>query len=62
MASSTSTSAVSTMETVHVSLGDRSYPIYIGPGLLKQPNLLTQHVTGKRCMVVTNDVREWVVP
>jgi len=45
------------MVTVDVSLGDRSYPIYIGPGLLKQPELLTQHVAGKRCMVITNDVR-----
>lgn len=45
------------MQTVNVNLGDRSYPIYIGPGLLKQPELLTQHVAGKRCMVITNDVR-----
>lgn len=45
------------METVNVNLGDRSYPIYIGPGLLRQPELLTQHVAGKRCMVITNDVR-----
>ncbi|KAE9612935.1 putative 3-dehydroquinate synthase [Lupinus albus] len=40
--------------TVHVDLGDRSYPIYIGSGLLNQPHLLQRHVHGKRVLVVTN--------
>lgn len=39
---------------VKVDLGDRSYPIYIGPGLLHQPHLLQRHVHGKRVLVVTN--------
>jgi hypothetical protein len=43
-------------QTVHVELGDRSYPIYIGPGLLKDPQLLGSHVLGKKALVVTNDV------
>ncbi|KAG2694178.1 hypothetical protein I3843_08G124700 [Carya illinoinensis] len=41
--------------TVDVDLGDRSYPIYIGSGLLDQPHLLQRHVLGKRVLVVTND-------
>ncbi|KAF8011425.1 hypothetical protein BT93_J1900 [Corymbia citriodora subsp. variegata] len=41
--------------TVEVDLGNRSYPIYIGSGLLDQPELLQRHVHGKRVLVVTND-------
>ena len=41
--------------TLSVELGDRSYPIYIGNGLLQQAELLRQHITGKQVMVVTND-------
>lgn len=40
--------------TVDVDLGDRSYPIYIGSGILDQPNLLQRHIHGKRVLVVTN--------
>ncbi|CAL0331924.1 unnamed protein product [Lupinus luteus] len=40
--------------TVDVDLGDRSYPIYIGSGLLDQPHLLQRHVHGRRVLVVTN--------
>ncbi|KAJ8771169.1 hypothetical protein K2173_023494 [Erythroxylum novogranatense] len=39
---------------VDVDLGDRSYPIYIGSGLLDRPELLQRHVHGKRVLVVTN--------
>ncbi|XP_078173266.1 3-dehydroquinate synthase [Carex rostrata] len=45
-------SRVSTV--VDVDLGNRSYPIYIGPGLLDEPELLQRHVHGKRVLVVTN--------
>lgn len=44
------------MEVVQVELGDRSYPIYIGPGLLKKAELLTNHISGKRSFIITNDV------
>lgn len=44
----------SSVTTVDVNLGDRSYPIYIGSGLLDQPHLLQRHVHGKRVLVVTN--------
>jgi len=40
---------------VTVPLGDRSYPIYIGRGLLQDGDLLRRHIVGKSCLVVTND-------
>jgi len=42
------------MKTLQVALGERSYPIYIGPGLLQKPQLLAAHIPGKRVMVVSN--------
>ncbi|RKZ96756.1 MAG: 3-dehydroquinate synthase [Gammaproteobacteria bacterium] len=42
------------MKTLHVSLGERSYPIYIGDDILSQAALLTQHIQGKEVLVVTN--------
>ncbi|GAA0154250.1 lyase [Lithospermum erythrorhizon] len=39
---------------VEVHLGDRTYPIYIGSGLLDQPHLLQRHIHGKKVLVVTN--------
>ncbi|XP_022740253.1 3-dehydroquinate synthase, chloroplastic-like [Durio zibethinus] len=39
---------------VEVDLGNRSYPIYIGSGLLDQHELLQKHVNGKKVLVVTN--------
>lgn len=50
--SSETTSAAPTI--VEVDLGNRSYPIYIGSGLLDQPDLLQRHVHGKKVLVVTN--------
>lgn len=50
--SSETTSAAPTI--VEVDLGNRSYPIYIGPGLLDEPDLLQRHVHGKKVLVVTN--------
>ncbi len=44
----------SVQHTLTVELGNRSYPIYIGSGLLQQAQLLRQHITGKQVMVVTN--------
>jgi 3-dehydroquinate synthase len=42
------------MKKLEVSLGDRSYPIYIGGNLLSQSILLTEHIKGKDVLVVTN--------
>ncbi|XP_073018438.1 3-dehydroquinate synthase, chloroplastic-like [Primulina eburnea] len=50
----TSSSSPGVSTIVEVDLGDRSYPIYIGSGLLDQPQLLQRHVHGKRVLVVTN--------
>ena len=43
------------MKKLLVELGDRSYPIYIGSGLLNQPDLYTQHIKAKQVVVVTNE-------
>ncbi|MCC6201996.1 MAG: 3-dehydroquinate synthase [Gammaproteobacteria bacterium] len=43
------------MFTVVVELGDRSYPIHIGSGLLASDTLLRQTLQGRRVMVVSND-------
>ena len=43
------------MQTLHVELGERSYPIYIGAGLLADPELLTRHIGGRQVAVVTNE-------
>ncbi len=42
------------MKKLQVELGDRSYPIYIGAGLINQAELYTQHIKAKQVMVVTN--------
>jgi len=38
-----------------VDLGDRSYPIRIGRGLLGRPGLLDEHVPGRQAFIVTNE-------
>ncbi|MEQ1528414.1 MAG: 3-dehydroquinate synthase [Methylococcales bacterium] len=42
------------MKKLVVSLGERSYPIYIGTDLLAQSGLLSQHIKAKQVIVVTN--------
>lgn len=42
------------MKTLTVELGERSYPIYIGPGLLNA-DLLRAHVHGSQVLVVSNE-------
>ena len=42
------------METLRVDLGERSYPIYIGAGLLPQLAQLLPPLKGKQVLVVTN--------
>ncbi|WP_299597501.1 3-dehydroquinate synthase [uncultured Microbulbifer sp.] len=43
------------MHSLHVDLGDRSYPILIGSGLLKDPGYFEESVRGKQVLVVTNE-------
>ncbi|HEX5538466.1 MAG TPA: 3-dehydroquinate synthase [Methylophilaceae bacterium] len=42
------------MQTLTVQLGDRSYPIHIGHGLLDQPTLILPHLKRKQVAIVTN--------
>ncbi len=44
------------MEMVQVALGERSYPIYIGAGLMSRADLLRPHIRGNQVAVVSNDV------
>ena len=43
------------IETLEVALGERSYPIHIGPDLLSRADLLLPHVSQKKAVVVTNE-------
>jgi 3-dehydroquinate synthase len=40
--------------TLNVELGERSYPIAIGPGLLDDAALLARHIGGNKVAIVTN--------
>lgn len=42
------------MQTLHVDLAERSYPIHIGAGLLSRADLLTPHIAGRQVAIVTN--------
>jgi 3-dehydroquinate synthase len=50
-AASTSPNAAVSLQ---VDLGERSYPILIGPGLLSDSSWCRQHIAGERVAVVTN--------
>lgn len=43
------------MKQLTVELGERSYPIFIGQGLLDKSELVTPYVAGEQVMIVTND-------
>ena len=40
---------------VDVSLGERSYPIFIGPGLLDRPDSYIPYLPGRQVLIVTNE-------
>lgn len=42
------------MRTLNVALGERSYPIHIGPGLLAQADLLLPHLKSRSVAIVSN--------
>src|SRR5882762_6374186 len=42
------------VNTLRVELGERSYPILIGEGLLRQPDLVRQHVPARDILIVSN--------
>lgn len=43
------------MKTLYVDLGERSYPIYIGSGLLARGEWLSNQIQSNQVMVVTNE-------
>lgn len=46
---------VGPMKTLRVELGERSYPIHIGSGLLGRAELIGPHIRGRQVLVVTNE-------
>jgi 3-dehydroquinate synthase len=44
------------MQTLKLDFGARSYPIYIGSGLLGRAELVAPHIAGRRVAIVTNSV------
>ena len=42
------------MQTLTVDLGERSYPIHIGAGMLERADLIVPHLAQKRVAVITN--------
>ena len=42
------------MQTLHVDLAERSYPIHIGTDLLSRVDLLAPHIAGRQVAIVTN--------
>jgi len=44
------------METLNVALGDRSYPIHIGSGIVRQTELLVPLLVQPKVAIVTNEV------
>ena len=42
------------MQTLKVELGSRSYPIYIGAGLLARPELIVERLPQKKAAILTN--------
>ena len=44
------------MHTLHVELGERTYPVYIGRDLLADSSLLAQHIAGSQVVIVSNEV------
>ncbi|GAG70990.1 unnamed protein product, partial [marine sediment metagenome] len=43
------------MKTLEVPLQERSYPIYIGPGLLGASELIQKHISNRQVMIVTSE-------
>lgn len=43
------------MNTLTVDLGDRSYPIFIGTGLLDRPEFYQPYISGRQVLIVTNE-------
>lgn len=44
------------MHSLRVALGERSYPIHLGTGVLDDATLYAPHATGRRAAIITNSV------
>lgn len=44
------------MKTLNIDLGERSYPIHIGSGLLDEAVLFSPHIQGQSVFVVSNEI------
>ena len=42
-------------QRIDIALGERSYPILLGPHLLEDDELLSEHITARNLLIVTND-------
>jgi len=42
-------------KTLNLDLGERSYPVHIGTGLIAQPELYRPHIHGRQVMLVSNE-------
>ncbi|CAM3476542.1 MULTISPECIES: 3-dehydroquinate synthase [Halomonas] len=49
------TATVDARRTLHVDLGERSYPIHIDMGLIGRADALTPYLAGQQVMVITNE-------
>ena len=49
------------MRTLNVDLADRSYPIYIGEGLLDDPRYFEPHIRGRQVAIVTNETIDSII-
>ena len=43
------------MKTLHLDLGERSYPIYIGDNLLTRADLISPHIAGTRVAIISDE-------
>ncbi len=43
------------MQTLHVHLAERGYPIYVGSGLLGNAEIIRRHIAGKQVAIITNE-------
>ena len=46
------------MKTITLNLGERSYPIHVGQGLLEQPTLFQPYIQGHQAVIISNETIE----
>ena len=44
------------MKTINIKFDDRSYPIYIGQDLISDYELISQHLSNNKIVIITNDL------